>query len=135
MANINLLTPQAIYGKNVHFESASATTAGVGVKTQIGSLVEAGKTHFVTALVYSNTSMGSGSGAQRVKLYKKLANGSEVVIFSGQYTTDNISNFEIIKKSSGGIFLEENETLIIELIPSYGGGLSILGYMTYLEIA
>ena len=138
MANINLLTPQAIYGKNVHFQSASATTAGVGVKAQIGSLVEAGKTHFVTSLVYSNTIMGITSGAQQIKLYKKLANGSEVLIFSGQNTTNNISNFEIIKKSSGGIYLEENEALIIELIPSYnnsGGGFTVSGYMTYLEIA
>lgn len=139
MANINLLTPQAIYGKNVSFKSTPATTAQVGVKTQIGSLVEAGKTRFVTSLVYSNTIMGTSSGYQQINLYKKLANGSEALIFNGgNPSMNNVSNFEIIKKSSGGIYLEENEALIIEFKPSFsasGDHNTVSGYMTYLEIA
>lgn len=136
MANINLLTPQAIYGKNIHFQSAPTTAPSVGAKTQISPLVEAGKTHFVTSLVYSNTNLpySATSKSQQVKLYKKLANGSEMLIFTGQFTANDISNFEIIKKSSGGIFLQENETLIIEVISIYGAGLTMSGYMTYLEI-
>lgn len=137
MANINLLTPQAIYGKNVHFQIAGTTSAGGSMRTQIGSLVEAGKTRFVTSLVYSTPMQAGTIIGQVLRLYKKLANGSEVSIFNGVYAS-NTSNFEIINKSSGGIYLEENEALIIEAVTNYSSTEAttlIQGHMTYLEIA
>lgn len=142
MANINLLTPTSIYGRTVTFLTGTELVTS-NIKYVIGNPVETGKTHLVMGLLASSPQVCS------VKLYKRSANQTDSTIverwqlpasYNGITTAGNPGGIYPInffsKELGGGFYLQEGESLVMELLGSTGYPISpIAGFLTYLEIS